>query len=98
MTGYRYPNAHELCFAISVASGHLNRFTNEVDIRNIIAQWIDLQDDPLLDKVDSWLGTLSKEQLATLADGDEADARVICENAPEGFEKLYSDFFEEPMW
>ncbi len=95
---WRHPHVHDMCFRIAVASGHLNRFTDETDIRNRIAGYIDKQDDNLLFEFDTWLTTCTEDELETIADGDEADARRLMESAPTGFEKWFSDYFEEPMF
>lgn len=94
MTGWRYPNLHAACFAIALARGDVNRFSDATDVHNSIADWVDRQDDNDLPPIEAWLGTLTKDELDIVTDGDDEDAKRILTRSPPLSADLLARFFE----
>jgi hypothetical protein len=82
----KYPNIAEVTLSVATSNGILNRLTTNEAI--LAAATTALEADGVytgdVAKLEEWLGTLTKEQKETLADGEEEEMYDLIDNSPTG--------------
>lgn len=89
-------NIRKACLLISYSNGGVNRYRSEARVLREMQQFIDSRPyNAELKAIDSWLGSLTKEQLETVCDGEMSEADAILKDAPAFTETLLHDYFED---
>lgn len=91
-----YPNIEKACLEISYDNGGVNRFRPETQVRKEMTDF--LAGRPYSDhfeKIDKWLGGLSKDDLLTVCAGEESEQVKILSVAPPFTSQLLDEYFEE---
>ncbi|MDB5177537.1 MAG: hypothetical protein JWN75_1205 [Candidatus Saccharibacteria bacterium] len=93
-----YPNIIKACLLIAVDCGALNRTTTQADIQRQAVDFLAVYPyfHNELTAIDTWLGTLTEEQLNLICvgDQDEAGAELMETKAPPFTDTLLNNWFE----
>lgn len=83
----KYPNIAEVTLSVATSNGILNRLTTNEAVLAAAATTA-LEADGVytgdVAKLEEWLGTLTKEQRETLADGEEEEMAALVAESPMG--------------
>lgn len=94
----KFPYIKEVALSMAYSNDMINRQEPEhlfVDGQDSVLASVD--EDDLL-QLDAWIGTLSREQRETLADGEETEVKELAAAGPQGPEgpvsNIFNDMFE----
>lgn len=96
-----FPNVRRTVLDIALAQGAVNRIEAEHKVMDRAAEWIENNVAPdSLRELESWLGSLTAEELEVLADGEAQEMLDLVATSPVGlngncvatiFEKMFDD-------
>ena len=92
----RFPNIEKAALEIAYDNGGINRDRSEAqqkrDLRSFLLE-CGLEREHLRD-IDTWLGTLSKNDLQTVCAGEYNESQTILANAPMFTDHLLNEIFD----
>lgn len=92
-----WPNIYRACLEIALDNGGINRFRTSDAQEVEFEQWIARQPHEPLPAIEAWLGTLSDEQISTVACGcqDDDEPKALLALAPPFTDDLLTRYFDE---
>ena len=91
----RYPGIARAALEIALDNGGINRFRSEKKQRKELANFLERQPQEILTAIDSWLASLSEDDLQTVCGGEASEADEILKSAPPFSSQLLNDYFYE---
>lgn len=91
-----YPNIKKACMEISYDNGGVNRHRPETQVRKETADFLAAR--PYSDQffaIDTWLGSLGRDEMQTICAGEETEQRAILASAPPFTAQLLDEYFDE---
>lgn len=95
----KYPNIYKACFEVTLDNGGLNRDRSENQIEEEFDAWllgVEENENWDLKAMDTWIGTLIKEDLEILTAGEETEMMELSALGPPHINDMLNAWFDGP--